>query len=83
MDDETGMTQNPDLIFVIGLIVGVLAVPSLLSAFSEGRSPRAAAIMVMICAGLIAVAVLQKPEGSYSVGKIPEIFTKVVGDILR
>lgn len=78
-----GVTLDPDLIFVIGLVVGVLAVPALLSAYSEGRSPRAAAIMIMICAGLIAVAVLQKPAGSYSFGKIPQIFTEVVGDILR
>ncbi|MDV7144674.1 hypothetical protein R3X27_18495 [Tropicimonas sp. TH_r6] len=77
------MTLGADLIFVIGLVIGVLAFPALLSAFSEGRSPRAAAIMIMICAGLIATAVLQKPEGSYSIGKIPEVFTKVIGDILR
>ena len=78
-----GVTLDADLVFVIGLVVGVLAFPALLSAFSEGRSPRVAAIMIMICAGLIAAAVLKKPEGSYSIGKIPEVFTKVVGDILR
>ncbi|NDR57765.1 hypothetical protein FPS10_15220 [Pseudoruegeria sp. M32A2M] len=74
---------DPDLVFVIGLIVGILAVPALLGAYSEGRSPRAGAIMVMICAGLIAVAVMQRPPRTYSIGKIPEVFTGVVGDILR
>ena len=65
------MNLDPDLIFVIGIIVGILAVPALLAAFSEGRTPRAAAIMVMIAAGLVAVAVLQKPAGSYSISKSP------------
>jgi hypothetical protein len=73
---------DSDLIFVIGLIVGVLAIPALLSAFSESRPPRAAAIMIMISAGLIAVAVLQKP-GGYSVQEAPDIFTRVIGRLVN
>lgn len=77
------MYVDPDTIYVIGLITGVLAVPALLGAYSEGRSPRAASIMIMICAGLIAIAVLQKPKGTYSLGRTPEIFAKVVRDVLN
>jgi len=73
---------DPDLIFVIGMVVGLLAIPALLSAFSESRPPRGAAIMVMIAAGLIAVAVLQKPTG-YSVEDAPQIFFDVVGRYLN
>ncbi len=77
------MDLDPDLIFVIGIVVGLLAIPSLLGAFSESRTPRAAAIMVMIAAGLVAIAVLQKPPGSYSIGDAPKIFFEVVGDLVN
>ena len=76
------MQFDPDLIFVIGLIVGLLAIPALLSAFSESRPPRAASIMVMIAAGLVVVAVLQKP-GGYTVGEAPDVFFSVVGRMVN
>jgi formate-dependent nitrite reductase membrane component NrfD len=75
------MTFDADLIFVIGLIVGVLAIPALLSAFSESRAPRAAAIMVMISAGLVATAILQKP-GGYTVEEAPDVFFSVVARLV-
>jgi hypothetical protein len=71
---------DPDLVFVIGLLTGLLAVPALISAFSESRAPRAAAIMVMISAGLLLVAVLQKP-GGYAMGDIPEVIMGVAADV--
>jgi hypothetical protein len=73
---------DPDLFFVIGLVVGALSIPALISAFSESRAPRAAAIMVMISAGLILVALLQKP-GGYEMGEIPSVVMSVVGDLAR
>ncbi|WP_252947418.1 hypothetical protein [Oceanicola sp. 502str15] len=76
------MNIDPDVIFVIGMVVGLLAIPALIGAFSESRPPRAAAIMVLISAGLVSVAVLQKP-GGYSVSGAPEVFMKVVGDIVN
>lgn len=76
------MINDPDLIFVIGLIVGLLAFPALLSAFSESRPPRSAAIMIMIAAGLIVTAVIQKPTG-YSIDQAPTIFFEVVGRYLN
>lgn len=76
------MYIDPDYIFVIGLVVGLLAIPALIGAFSESRTPRAAAIMVLIAAGLVSVAVLRKP-GGYSVQAVPEVFMRVVGDIIN
>lgn len=76
------MNVDPDLVFVIGLVVGLLSIPSLIGAFSESRPPRAAAIMVMIAAGLITVAVLQKP-GGYSVQEAPDVVLRVVGRLLN
>ncbi len=74
--------MGPDLYLVIGLIVGALSIPAIVSAFSESRPPRAAAIMIMISAGLILLAVLQKP-GGYTVDQIPDVFVNVVADLIR
>ena len=74
--------MNPDLFLVIGLIVGALSIPAVVSAFSESRPPRAAAIMIMISAGMILVAVLQKP-GGYTFGEVPAAFAGVIRDVLR
>jgi len=73
---------NPDLFLVIGLVVGALSIPAVISAFSESRPPRAAAIMIMISAGMILVAVLLKP-GGYTFGEVPDAFAGVVRDVFR
>lgn len=69
--------MNADLYLVIGLIVVAFSIPAIISAFSESRAPRAAAIMVMIGGGLIALAVYQTP-GGYQIADIPEVFVRVV-----
>lgn len=73
--------QN-DLFLVIGIILAALALPSIVGAFSESRAPRAAAIMLMIGGGLIAVAVTQQP-GGYAFADIPDAFVRVIGHYLR
>jgi hypothetical protein len=70
-----------DLILVIGIIVGVLAVPSLLGAFSENRAPRAASILFLISGTLIVVALTQSPQ-RYGFGDIPDLFVRVIGRYL-
>lgn len=74
--------MNTDLYLVIGIIVGALAIPSLLAAFSESRAPRIGAIMVLISGVLIAVALTQKPSG-YTFAEIPGIFVKVVAGFIH
>ena len=74
--------MNTDLYLVIGIIVGALAIPSLLAAFSESRAPRIGAIMVLISGVLIAVALTQKPSG-YTFAEIPGIFVKVVAGLIH
>lgn len=70
--------MNSDLMLVGGLLVGAFAIPALLSAWVEGRVPRAGSIMVMISTGLIVIALYQKPSG-YKVEEIPEVFFRVLG----
>jgi hypothetical protein len=67
---------DPDLFLVIGLVIGVLTVPAMLSAFSEGRTPRAAAIMLLIAGVLVVMALGRYPDG-YSIADIPNAFVRV------
>ena len=66
-----------DLVFVIGLCMGVLVFPSIVSAFSRDASPRSAAILVLISGGLMGVATMNKPSG-YSFEEIPGVVSSVV-----
>lgn len=74
--------MNADLYLVIGLVVVAFTIPAIIGAFSEGRAPRAAAIMVMIGGGLIALAVYQTP-GGYQIADLPDVFVRVVGRYLN
>ncbi len=71
-----------DLYLVIGLVVLALTIPSIVGAFVDHRVPRAAAIMVLIGGGLIALAVTQQP-GGYRIEEIPDVFVRVVGRLLH
>ena len=74
--------MQTDLFLVIGIVLGVLALPSMFSAFSEGRAPRIAALLVMISGTLVIYALTQKP-GGYDLRDIPLAFYRVAGQILN
>ncbi len=74
--------MNADLFLVIGLIVAGLSIPSIIGAMVDSRIPRAAAIMVMIGSGMIAIAIMQRPSG-YRIQEIPQAFTRVIGKYLN
>ena len=67
---------------VVGLLVCVLAIPTLLSAFAESRPPRAGAIMVLIGGVLLALALTQKPSG-YTFAEVPEVVFRVIGRFIN
>lgn len=69
--------MDPDLALVIGLVLGAFSVPSILSAITDGRAPRASAITILISGGLILLAIESKP-GGYSLEEIPNTFVRVV-----
>jgi len=69
--------MTPDTLLVLGLIIGAFSVPSILSAFSDRRAPRASAVTVLIAGGLILIAVTSKP-GGYRLDQIPDVFFSVV-----
>jgi len=66
-----------DLFLTIGLIVAVFSVPSVISAISDGRTPRVAAIVLVVSGGLVAYAVTQKP-GGYSIDQVPNVIVNVI-----
>ncbi|MEP4951318.1 MAG: hypothetical protein ABJU46_10100 [Paracoccaceae bacterium] len=66
---------------VIGLILAGLAVPSMLSAFSDKRAPRASALTILIAGGLLLFAIKTQP-GGYTLQDIPNAFVRVIGQIL-
>ncbi len=74
--------MDTDLFLVIGLFLGVLTIPSMLSAFTEGRAPRAASIILLISGVLIATALIQKPTG-YTFAEIPNVVVKVIARYLN
>lgn len=76
------MSMDPDLMLVIGLVVGGFSIPSVMGALADGRVPRAAAIVIMVAGGLIVMAIQQQP-GGYALGDIPDVFVKVVGQYIN
>lgn len=70
--------MDTDLALVIGIVISVLAFPSIISALTDSRAPRAAAIAVMVGGGLIVFAILGHP-GGYQMSEIPEVFVEVFG----
>lgn len=76
------MDANPDLMLTVGIVLLVLSLPSLLSAWVESRAPRMGAIMVIAALGLIIGALLTNP-GGYAFNKLPGVMIKVVGGFFQ
>ncbi|TXI00087.1 MAG: hypothetical protein E6Q73_09185 [Pseudorhodobacter sp.] len=74
--------MDTDLMLVVGLLICTLAIPTLLSAFSESRPPRAGAIMVLIGGVLLATALTQKPSG-YTFAEVPDVVFRVIGRFIN
>jgi hypothetical protein len=69
--------MDPDLAFILGLVIACLAIPSVLSAFSDSRAPRASAIIILIAGALILYGLATNP-GGYPIKDIPDTFFSVI-----
>jgi hypothetical protein len=69
--------MDTDLALVLGIVIAALSIPSVLSALSDRRAPRASAITVLIAGGLIVFAVTGKP-GGYSSEQLPHVFMNLI-----
>lgn len=74
--------MNSDLLLVIGIVLAAFSIPSLLSAYSESRPPRVAAVVVVGALALVAWALSTSP-GGYSFAEIPKAFVRVIGSVLN
>lgn len=68
---------DPDILFAVGLLLGLCAFPALLSAFSQSRTPGAAMTLGFMSACLILAAQSQNPKG-YSVDEAPDVLLSVI-----
>lgn len=64
--------------FVVGAVLAALAIPSILSAYSENRAPRVAAILLLIGGALLVMAISGHP-GGIAISEVPYIFFRVIG----
>lgn len=73
--------MEPDLLLIIGIVLAVLSIPSMLSAFSERRTPRVAAFTAIVAGCMIVWAFREQP-GGYTIQEIPEVFVRVVAQFI-
>jgi hypothetical protein len=73
--------MDPDLAFIIGIFLAVFSIPSIMSALSDGRSPRVAAVMIVAGGALVVWAIRNNPNG-YRFSDIADTLLRVVGKYL-
>lgn len=69
--------MESDLYLVLGLALAALSIPSVVSAFSDQRVPRASAVTILIAGGLVVYAVRTHP-GGYAMEDIPSAVMHVI-----
>lgn len=70
-----------DLALFFGTLIAGFAIPAIMSAFSDSRTPRMGSLMLIVGGSLVAWAVTRKP-GGYSFDEIPDVFVQVTRDLL-
>jgi len=70
--------MNTDLIFVAGVLVAAVSIPSIVTSFIDQRSPRAGAIGVLVGGGCVVFASMNK-VGGYALNDVPELIVEVIG----
>ncbi len=74
--------MDSDLLLVFGLLLGVLSIPALISAFSSDRSLRGGIALAAVGGAMIVAAYIGKPE-SYRPNEIPHVILSVIARIVR
>lgn len=73
---------NPDIPLTVGLVILVLAIPAIVGAISDRRTPRVASVAILIGGGLLVWALATKP-GGYTLVEIPEAVSRVVAMVIN
>ncbi|MEO0391158.1 MAG: hypothetical protein AAF218_09500 [Pseudomonadota bacterium] len=74
--------MNADIALVLGIIIGGLSVPSVLSAITDRRAPRASMLTILLAGGLIYYALNTQP-GGYTLQDVPDAFVRVVAMVMN
>ena len=69
--------MDTDLALTLGIVIGGFAIPALVSAYSNGRAPRASMLMILISGALILYALLTQP-GGYRMAEMPDVIFGVI-----
>lgn len=69
--------MDTDLVLTLGVVLIVLSVPSLLSAWTDGRAPRVGGIMLITAIALLAAAMTTRP-GGYRFEDMPGVVMGVI-----
>jgi hypothetical protein len=69
--------MDTDMLLTTGIVLLILSVPSLLSAWVDGRAPRIGAIMAIAALGMIVGALVENP-GGYEFNQVPEVMFRTV-----
>jgi hypothetical protein len=67
---------DSDLSLVVGIMLVIITIPSLLSAWTEGRPPRVGALLSLAGLALVALALMDHP-GRYTFDNLPSVFGRV------
>lgn len=70
--------MNPDLMFVLGCVITAFSIPAIISAFSDSRTPRYPALIILIGVVMVGYAISERP-GAYTFETVPDVFMRVVG----
>ena len=70
--------MDSDLLLVFGIVLAGFSIPSIMSAVTDGRAPRASALTILMAGALVLYAVQSHP-GGYTLQEIPDVFVRVIG----
>lgn len=73
--------MDPDVALTVGTVVALFSIPSILSALTDSRAPRASLLTILIGGGLIVYALQTKP-GGYRLSEIPHVYATVVNHLI-
>ena len=73
--------MDADTVLITGLVTVGFSIPSMVSAISDSRAPRAAIVAILVGGGLIFYAFKTHPDG-YALEGLPNVFFNVIAKFI-
>ncbi|WP_372885264.1 hypothetical protein [Shimia sp.] len=71
-----------DYLFILGLAVALVSVPSMIAAYADQRAPRLSAAAFVLALSAMLFAYVEHP-GGYRFSEVPDLLVAVIADILK